>query len=142
MFATEAYAEKLRRAVPSSMFAEANVTHMIAICNNWARDELACSLWNAEDAARLFTWCKAKRGRIPNLDRKTSGGGSLYKLVQILDQSCTDETMLQKRSCALTKQHVKEDQRAWIAPLAFAVLQLALEEHARREEADDEFFDD
>lgn len=124
------------------MQAESNVTHMIAICDGWSKDATALRLWDGADTARIYDWCKAKRGRIPNLDRKTSGGGTLYKMVQILDKTCSDEILVEKRQSELTRTHAKEDARAWLAPLAAAVLQLALVDHAKREEADDDFFDD
>jgi hypothetical protein len=67
-----------------SMYAEVSTMHMLGICNEWAKDETAQSLWTEEDKTSVYNWCREVRGRLPNLEKKTSGGGQVYKLVQAL----------------------------------------------------------
>lgn len=64
------------------MYSEVSNMHMIRVCEQWAQDEDARSLWSDHDVGEVFKWCKSQRGRLPNLDKLTSGGGQLFKLIQ------------------------------------------------------------
>lgn len=64
------------------MYAEVSTMHMLSICAEWSKDEIARSLWSGEDKMSVYNWCRETRGRLPNLDKQTSGGGQIFKLVQ------------------------------------------------------------
>ena len=64
------------------MYSEVSNMHMIRVCEQWSQDEEARSLWSDHDVGEVFKWCKSQRGRLPNLDKLTSGGGQLFKLIQ------------------------------------------------------------
>ena len=65
------------------MYAEVSTMHMLGICADWCKDETASLLWSAEDKKSVYNWCRETRGRLPNLDKQTSGGGQIFKLVQV-----------------------------------------------------------
>ena len=64
------------------MYADVSIMHMLSTCQEWAKDKTAQSLWTQEDKDNVYEWCREARGRLPNMDKKTSGGGMVYKLVQ------------------------------------------------------------
>ena len=68
------------------MYSEVSNMHMIRVCEQWSQDEEARSLWSDHDVGEVFKWCKSQRGRLPNLDKLTSGGGQLFKLIQALSR--------------------------------------------------------
>jgi len=115
--------------------------HMLSICAEWSKDEIARSLWSGEDKMSVYNWCRETRGRLPNLDKQTSGGGQIFKLVQILDNS--NPLVIQRlQSSDVVQRNPKEDSRAWIAPLAAHVIEQATAAQQReREDEEDEFLD-
>ena len=123
------------------MYAEVSTMHMLSICAEWTKDEMAALLWSEADKASVYNWCRETRGRLPNLDKITSGGGQIFKLVQILDNS--NPLVIQRlRSSDVVQQNPKPDLRAWIAPLAAHVVEQAtLAQQREREDEEDEFLD-
>ena len=98
------------------MFSEKSVSHWAEVVSKWAEQP---SAWSEAEIDEVYCWCKASRTRQPNLARITSGGGQLYKLLQILDNSCP----VVKAYYARHPLPHGADRRQLVAPLGKVVLE-------------------
>jgi len=131
------------------MYADASVSHMLPICAEWSKDPDAIALWDDDDFDKVYKWARAVRGRLPNLKRLTSGGGQVYKMVQILDNSCShtaeklkQSEMVQQKKEAYEREHPGDqyDLRMWLCPLAKRVVERAEEDYRQEVEEEEDFF--